>query len=100
MGFAHRRTSHLLLPAVPALGSRPERAAPGGAGRPRRWALLLFLHRDLAAGGLLPDRAFDHRGDDAVPYERHRRPGVVRLPLSADGVDRPLYRDRTLDRRR
>ncbi len=91
MGGAHRHARHLLFAAVRALGSRPERAAPGGAGRLPGPALLLLLHRDLAAGGLLPHRPPDSRGDGAVPDERARGPGVVRLSLPADGVDRPFH---------
>ena len=41
-----------------------------------------------------------HRGDGAVPDERARRPGVVRLSVSADGVDRPVRHCRALDRGR
>ena len=63
-------------------------------------ALLFLLHRDLAAGILLPDRPADPRGDGAVPDERRRRPAVVRLSLPADGVDRSVPGDRALDRRR
>ena len=63
-------------------------------------ALLLLLHRDLAAGNLLPHRPADHRGDGAVPDERARRPHLVRLSLPADGVDRSVPADRALVRRR
>ena len=100
MGGAVRHARHLLLHAVPALGSRPERARPGGADRSAEPALLLLLHRDLAAGDLLPHRPADHRRDDAVPDERARRAHLVRLSLPADGVDRPVPDDRALDRRR
>ena len=56
--------------AVRALGPRAERARPGRADRFSELALLLLLHRDLAAGDLLPHRPADHCGDDAVPDER------------------------------
>ena len=78
----------------------PERAGPGGAGRSAEPALLFLLHRDLAAGGLLPHRPADPRGDGAVPDERGRRPRLVRLSLPADGVDRPVPDHRALDRGR
>ena len=78
----------------------PERARPGGADRFPQPPLLLLLHRDLAAGGLLPHRPADPRGDGAVPDERGRRPGLVRLSLPADGVDRPVPDHRALGRRR
>ena len=48
----------------------PDAPGPGGADRPAERALLLLLHRDLAAGGLLPHRPADPRGDGAVPDER------------------------------
>ena len=63
-------------------------------------ALLFLLHRDLAAGNLLRHRPADPRRDGAVPDERGRRTGVVRLSVSADGVDRPVPGHRALDRRR
>ena len=100
MGRALRHARHLLPAAVRALGSRAERARPGGADRFSQPALLLLLHRDLAAGGLLPHRPADPRGDGAVPDERGRRPRLVRLSLPADGVDRPVPRHRALGRRR
>ena len=97
---ARRHARHLLRPAVRALGPRPERAGPGGADRFSQPALLFLLHRDLAAGSLLPHRPADPRGDDAVPDERGRRPRLVRLSLPADGVDRPVLGHRALRRGR
>src|SRR4051794_17898395 len=96
MGGAVHHTRHLLLHAVPALGSWTGRARPGRADRPAELALLFLLHRDLAAGGLLPDRPADHRRDGAVPDERARRPHLVRLSLSPDGMDRPVPDHRAL----
>jgi hypothetical protein len=61
---------HLLPAAVGALGSRAGRPEPGGAGRFSRPALLFLLHRDLAAGGLLPHRPADARRARPVPDER------------------------------
>ena len=90
----------LLHPALRALGSRPERAEPGGADRFPEPALLFLLHRAVAAGGLLLHRPPDHRRDGAVPDERDRRPHLVRLSLPADGVDRPVLRGRALHRGR
>ena len=78
----------------------PNAPEPGGAGRFSEPALLLLLHRDLAAGNLLPHRSPHHRRDGAVPDERGRRPRLVRLSLSADGVDRPVPDRRALVRGR
>ena len=100
MDRAVRHARHLLHPAVPALGSRHLRATSGRAGRPAQPAVLFLLHRDLAAGGLLPHRPPGPRGADAVPDERGRRPRLVRLSLPADGVDRPVPDHRTLGRGR
>ena len=76
--------------AVAPLGPRPVRAGPGGAGRPRQSALLLLLHRDLAAGILLRRRPADHGRDRPVPGHLRGRPRLVRLYLPADGLDRSL----------
>ena len=61
--------------------SCPSCAGIAGRTRPTRrcWsisptALLLLLHRDLAAGGLLHHRPADHRRAGAVPDERRRGP--------------------------
>jgi hypothetical protein len=51
-----RHARHLLHHALAALGPRPVCARPGGARRSRQPALLLLLHRDLAAGILLRRR--------------------------------------------
>ena len=85
---------YYLLPFV-----RWDRGPNAPAGRADRFsqpALLFLLHRDLAAGGLLPHRPADPRGDGAVPDERGRRPRLVRLSLPADGVDRSVPRHRAL----
>ena len=100
MGGAGHHPRRLLPAAVRALGPRPQRAAPGGADRLPDPALLLLLHRDLAAGSLLPHRPAHPGGHGAVPDERGRRPHLVRLSLPADGVDRPVPRHRALRRRR
>ena len=73
---------------------------PGRADRFPGPALLFLLHRDLAAGSLLPHRPADPRRDGAVPDERGRRPRLVRLSLPADGVDRPVLCGRALGRGR
>ena len=78
----------------------PNAPSPGGADRFPQPALLFLLHRDLAAGNLLPHRPADPGGDPAVPDERGRRPRLVRLSLPANGVDRSVLRDRALGRRR
>ena len=100
MGGVVRHARPLLPAAFRALGSRAERAGPGGADRFPQSAVLLLFHRNLAAGILLPDRPAHHRGDGAVPDERARRTRVVWISVPADGVDRPLSNHRTLDRRR
>ena len=100
MGGPVRHARHLLSAAVRALGSRPQRTGPGRAGRSCEQPLLLLLRRDLAAGGLLLHRSPRDRGDDSVPVERGRRPCLVRISLSADGVDRSVPDHRALDRGR
>src|SRR5215212_2025565 len=100
MGCALRHAGDLLSHAIPALGSRAECTRPSGADRPAEPALLFLLHRDLAAGVLLSHRAADHRLYGAVLDERARRTHLVRLSLSADGVDRSVSDHRALDRRR
>ena len=62
----------------------------------RALAVLLLLHRDLAAGSLLLHRPADSRLAGAVPVERAVRPRLVRLFLPADGVDRPVPTGRAL----
>ena len=100
MDAADRRAGGLLPAAVRALGPRAGPAQPGGAARPAASPLLFLLHRAVAAGGLLLHRPADHRGDDAVPDERGRRPDLVRLSLSADHLDRPVLCGRALGRGR
>ena len=100
MDAAGGRTGGLLSAALRALGPRARPAQPGGAGRPAASPLLFLLHRAMAAGGLLLHRSPDHRGDDAVPDERARGPHLVRLPLPANHLDRPVLRRRALGRGR
>ena len=100
MDRAVGRPRRLLHPALHPLEPRAEPARPGGPRRHRPFALLLLLHPDLAAGGVLFHRPPDHRGADPVPVERAVRPGVVRLRLPADGLDRPLLLGRAPDRGR
>ena len=100
MGGARHHAWDLLSAAVRALGSWPQRAFAGGVDRLPQPAFLFLLHRDLAAGDLLPHRPAHSGGDRAVPDERGRRPDLVRLSLSADGVDRSVLRHRTLRGRR
>ena len=78
----------------------PDAARPGGAGRPGQPALLLLLHRDLAARVLLRRRPADHGGARPVPLHLGAGPGLVRLRLPADGLDRPLHPHRALGRGR
>ena len=92
--------AHLLRRAVAALGPRAGRARPGGADRPAGPPRLLLRHRDLAAGGLLPHRPADPRRRSACSSSPACRPGVVRLHLPADGLDRPVHVGRAADRGR
>src|SRR5450631_1872907 len=98
MGPDGRLSRYLLLPARRPLEPRPRRARSGRADRLPQPALLFLLHRAVAAGGLLFYRSADHRRRRAVPDERDRRPDLVRLSLSADGLDRSVLRRRAPDR--
>ena len=100
MGGADRLSRHLLSAALAALASRRQPAGPGGAALDLARALLLLQSRVLAAGHLLPDRPADHGRGHAVPGHQPARPRLVRLHLSADGVDRSVHVDRAPDRRR
>ena len=97
MGSARRHAWHLLFSAVRPLGSRIQRAEPGRADRLSRPPVLFLLHRDLATGSLLLDRIVDHRRHGIVLDERRGRTVMVRLPVSADRLDRPLHHGRALD---
>ena len=81
-------------------GTAARRARPGRADRLPEPALLLLLHRALAAGGLLLHRPADYRGSDPVPAELDRRPRLVRLSLPADRLDRSVLCGRAPDRGR
>ena len=67
-----------------------------GPGAPDQAVLIDFAHRrfyfffieTLAAGGLLPHRPADHGGHRPLPHDQCRRASMVRLYLSADGLDR------------
>ena len=87
---------HLLRAALAALGSRARPARPGRPARHGQQPLLLFLPRDLAAGVLLHHRPAGAGGAGAVPRHVRRRPRLVRLHLSADGLDRSHGRGRAL----
>ena len=100
MGGADRLPRHLLPAALAALASRRQPAGPGGAAVDLARALLFLQSRVLAAGHLLPDRPADHGRGHAVPGHQPARPRLVRLHLSADGVDRSVHVDRAPDRRR
>ena len=85
---------HLLRRAVASLGSR---ALSARSGRPDRLSvapLLFLLHRDLAAGILLPHRPARARRAGAVPRHRARGARLVRLYLPANGLDRSDDRGR------
>src|SRR5689334_8928738 len=88
----------LLFPPLRALEPRPRCPQPGGADRSAQQPLLFLLHRAVAAGGLLLYRPVDRGGRGAVPDELGRRPYLVWLSLSADGVDRRVLRRRASDR--
>src|SRR5262245_62080556 len=86
-----------LLPrAVDSLGSRALSPGSGGAYRFPVAALLFLLPRNLASGILLRHRPARARGAGAVSRHIDRRTSVVRLHLSANGVDRFDDRGRTL----
>ena len=87
---------HLLPRAVDSLGSGALSPRSGGAHRFPVAALLLLLPRNLAAGILLHHRPARARRAGAVSGHLDRRTGVVRLHLSADGVDRSDDRGRAL----
>src|SRR6201984_12245 len=88
----------LLFPALRALEPRAWGARPGGADRFPESAVLFLLHRAVAAGGLLLHRPSDPRRRCPVPDELGRRPHLVRLSLSANGLDRPVLCGRAPDR--
>src|SRR5581483_3889396 len=85
-----RRPTHafnLLRHPVSTLGSWPGSPGPGCAARFRKWAALRLLHRNLAAGPLSGDRAACPFLGDPDPDQRIGGAAVVRLRLSADGLD-------------
>ena len=86
-----RDPGHLLSRALPALGPRSRCAGPGGPGRFRGPPFLFLLHRDLATGSLLHHGPAHPGGPGPVSRHGAVRPGLVRLCLPADGVDRPLH---------
>src|SRR5438093_2458340 len=90
----------LLSVAVRAVESRPGCAQSGGAGRSSQQPLLFLFYRAVAAGGLLLHRTADPRGHYAVPHEFRGRTHLVRISLSANGVDGSVLRRRAPDRRR
>ena len=91
----------LLPAALAALESRPGPAGPGGAARYLRSERFYFFNLEFwpqdiyYLTGLLILGAVG-----AVPGHQPVRPGVVRLHLPADGVDRPVHVGRARDRRR
>ena len=91
---------HLLCNALAALGPRRLRPASGGAGQSRRPAVLFLLHRDMAAGVLFRRRPAGDGRHRPVPHHLDGGPGVVRLYLSADRVDRSVPGHRALCRGR
>src|SRR5689334_22463408 len=91
---------HILPAAVCALESWSWRTRSGGVDRLPEPSLLFLLHRAMAAGGLLLHGTADSGGHHAVPDERPRWPHLVRLSLSADGLDRPVLCGGAVDRRR
>ena len=89
MGGHDRDARHLLRPAVDQAGPRPGPARSGLPARFRPSAALFLLARNLGAGILLRHRHSGALGARAVPRHRARGPGLVRLRLPADGLDRP-----------
>jgi len=90
----------LLPAAVRALEPRPRRAEPGGADRSAQQPLLFLLHRVVAAGSILFYRPADRGRADPVPDEFAGWTHLVRIPLPADGLDRPVLCRRADDRGR
>ena len=70
----------------------PDAPQPGGADRFSQHALLFLLHRDMAPGSLLHHGPLDPRGAGSVSGDGVVWPGLVRLCLPADGVDRFVHR--------
>ena len=97
---ADRAARDLLHHPLAALGPRSECTGPGGADRYAGAPRVLLLHRDLAPRGLLPDRSAAARRPGSVPGHQPVRPDLVRLHLSADGVDRSVHVGRTQGGRR
>ena len=87
---------HLLRDALAQMGSRYPCARSGRPYRHGQPPLLFLLHRDLAAGILLCRWPARHVGRRPVPRHLDRRARLVRLHLSADRVDRPFHRGRTV----
>ena len=83
-----RHAWHLLCVPLDPLGPRPIPSRSGRAARPSGAPLLFLFPRDLAAGILLRHRPSGSGGAGAVPRHLGGRARVVRLHLSADGVDR------------
>ena len=100
MGGHDRHAGDLLHHAVDTLGPRTLCARSGRAGRSGEPAVLHVRHRDLAAGILLRGRPAHHGRDRPVSRDHRRGPGMVRLCLPADRVDRSVPACRTLRRRR
>ncbi len=78
----------------------PGCAGPGCSRRYGQSAALLLLDRNLAAGDLFSHGPADPRGLRPVPCHEPFRPGVVRLRLPADRLDRSFHVGRAADRRR
>ena len=90
---------HLLHFPVDPLGPGAASSRSGRASG-HRGPEVLFLHdRDLAARVLFRGRSSDHGGSGAVFVHQRAWPGLVRLCLPANGVDRPVHSGRALDRR-
>src|SRR5581483_11366883 len=100
MGGADRLPDHILFAALVALAPWREPASPGGPAVTLQRTLLLLRSRTLAAGYRLSRRPADHGRGRLVPGHQPRWPRVVRLHLSANGVDRPFHVGRAPDRRR
>jgi len=86
--------------AVSALGPRPGGSRSGYPDRHGRTPRLFLLHRDLAAGSLLPDRPAADRRHDPVHDVGHGRPRLVRFSVLANGLYRPVRGGRAQDHRR
>src|SRR5471030_2011160 len=100
MGHSGIVPGGLLSVALAALAARPGAAGPGDTARYFQRALLLLQPGALAAGYLAARRSADPGRGWPVPGDQRVWPALVRLYVSANGMDRPVHVGRALGRRR